>query len=117
MNYSLISFLSGKKWTERRKLLTPAFHFSILNTFFRPIVENCNGLIEKLKSVEDSEEIDIYPYINNCTLDIICGEFFISLQSFKYYEYDSQVSRQNVQPIDYTVFHMDTLRQFIPTNS
>ncbi|KAK7590720.1 hypothetical protein V9T40_002333 [Parthenolecanium corni] len=63
---------TGKKWAERRKVLTPAFHFSTLNSFFGTMVENCDIFLEKLEAKENCEEFDIYSYVNNCSLDIIC---------------------------------------------
>ncbi|KAK7590972.1 hypothetical protein V9T40_002585 [Parthenolecanium corni] len=63
---------SGSKWAQRRKMLTPSFYFSILQTFFDVFVENSQIFVEKLESEINSEEFNILPYIKNCTLDIIC---------------------------------------------
>lgn len=57
----------------RRKMLTPAFHFTILQTFFDIFVENSNVFVSKLKKEIESNGFDVFPYIKNCTLDIICG--------------------------------------------
>ncbi|KAK7590973.1 hypothetical protein V9T40_002586 [Parthenolecanium corni] len=53
-------------------MLTSAFHTSILNSFSDTINENCKILMEKLENELDSEEFNIYPYLTNCALDIIC---------------------------------------------
>ncbi|GIY72349.1 cytochrome P450 4C1 [Caerostris darwini] len=62
---------TGKKWRFRRKLLTPTFHFSILEDFFSVFYDQSNVLISKLQALEGSW-IDIRPLMTSCTLDIIC---------------------------------------------
>lgn len=64
---------TGKKWFQRRKILTPAFHFQILEKFVEIMDEQGNLLIEKLKKLDGKEE-NIYPLIKLYTLDVICGE-------------------------------------------
>lgn len=66
---------SGEKWHTRRKMLTPAFHFSILQDFCPVFSEQARILLEVLETKLDSEghaELDIFPYIGRCALDIIC---------------------------------------------
>nr|XP_054759900.1 cytochrome P450 4V2-like [Lytechinus pictus] len=64
---------SGKKWAYRRKLLTPTFHFSILQSFMEVFNEQSFILVKKLeKLATDSETINIFPLVTNCVLDIIC---------------------------------------------
>ncbi len=60
-------------------MLTPAFHFSILESFFNIIIENTDNFMKKLSKEENSEEFDVYSYVNNWTLDVICGEYAQSL--------------------------------------
>ncbi len=69
----------GQKWKSRRRLLTPAFHFKILDDFI-DVFNNqsrilCDLLEEQCQSDSKSSEVDIYPFLTRCTLDIICGEF------------------------------------------
>jgi hypothetical protein len=78
LNYHLTIynvFYPGAKWHSRRKLLTPAFHFSILEQFVPIFSEKTRILIEKLKNAACSspDGFDITPYITRCALDIICG--------------------------------------------
>ncbi|EFA09279.1 cytochrome P450 4c3 isoform X2 [Tribolium castaneum] len=62
----------GAKWKTHRRILTPAFHFQILEQFIE-VFEKCgNTLLEKLRNEVDKETCDIYPYVTMCTLDIIC---------------------------------------------
>ncbi|XP_015786017.1 cytochrome P450 4c3 [Tetranychus urticae] len=68
---------SKNKWKSRRKLLTPAFHFRILNDFLPIINENAEILINKLNQLTDNQSgqssvIDILDYVTLTTLDVIC---------------------------------------------
>lgn len=67
--------ISGDKWRRSRKILTPAFHFKILEQFVDTFDSASDVLVDKLKSQSGKSEIDVYPYITLCTLDIICGIF------------------------------------------
>ena len=67
---------NGIKWKPRRRLLTPAFHFQILNDFvevFNKQSRICCQLLEE-KCQNGPCTIDMYPYTTACTLDIICGK-------------------------------------------
>ncbi|XP_049937612.1 cytochrome P450 4C1-like [Schistocerca serialis cubense] len=63
---------TGAKWHSRRKMITPAFHFSILDNFTEVFAEKSEVLVDILKTKADGEIFDIYPYITRCALDIIC---------------------------------------------
>lgn len=64
-----------EQWRERRKLLNPAFHFSILNQFIDVILKNSRIFTKRLEEKEiNSDEFDIYPYVIDCTVDTIAGE-------------------------------------------
>ncbi len=63
-----------QKWRVRRKLLTPAFHFRILEDALE--VFNSQGHILADVLLEDSAKsanntLDIFNYVTRCTLDII----------------------------------------------
>ncbi|GIY30974.1 cytochrome P450 4c3 [Caerostris extrusa] len=61
------------KWRYRRKLLTPAFHFRILDEFIPVFNEQANIFATEISSaMEKAEWIDIAPIASLCTLDIIC---------------------------------------------
>ena len=53
-------------------MLTPAFHFRILEDFLDIMNNQCNIMCEKLSERADKSEFDIYPYITHSALDIIC---------------------------------------------
>lgn len=61
-----------KKWQFRRKILTPAFHFRILNDFLPIINQEATKLIMKLSEQEPNSIFDITKPIAMCTLDTIC---------------------------------------------
>ncbi|CAG7786278.1 unnamed protein product, partial [Allacma fusca] len=63
----------GDKWFHRRKLLTPAFHFKILEDFIDVFNEQTNVLVHILRDeFGDGKPFNIFPFITRCTLDIIC---------------------------------------------
>ncbi|KAG8196950.1 hypothetical protein JTE90_009009 [Oedothorax gibbosus] len=61
------------KWRSRRKLLTPAFHFRILDEFI-PLFNEHAKLFAKIlaNKMETNTYINIAPLTSLCTLDIIC---------------------------------------------
>lgn len=68
----------GPSWYSHRKILTPAFHFSILENFV-PVFEKqaliFNGQINK-KLEQGITDIDVTKMLSQLTLDVICGKFF-----------------------------------------
>ncbi|XP_022239479.1 cytochrome P450 4c3-like [Limulus polyphemus] len=62
----------GAKWKSRRKLLTPAFHFRILEDFIPVFDEQSKIMVSKMREKIDDEYMDIVPISTLCTLDIIC---------------------------------------------
>ncbi|KAK0401269.1 hypothetical protein QR680_015677 [Steinernema hermaphroditum] len=63
----LISY--DDKWRTRRKMLTPTFHFKMLDAYIHTFDEE-SQLLTKVANQE--KEIDVFPYIKRCALDIIC---------------------------------------------
>ncbi|XP_052818734.1 cytochrome P450 4C1-like [Mya arenaria] len=64
---------TGNKWKSRRKLLTPTFHFKILNDFVEVFNKHSGTLVTKLrKSADGITEINIADDMTLCALDIIC---------------------------------------------
>lgn len=61
---------------ENRKMLTPTFHFNILEVFFPIMCEQSNVLVKILREKVTAKEdiLDVVPLITNCALDIICGK-------------------------------------------
>ncbi|PNF27071.1 Cytochrome P450 4C1, partial [Cryptotermes secundus] len=63
---------TGEKWHAHRKMITPTFHFSILDSFVEVFSEKSEILVSKLQKEVGSQGFDVYPYITKCALDIIC---------------------------------------------
>ncbi|KAJ0182458.1 hypothetical protein K1T71_001827 [Dendrolimus kikuchii] len=61
----------GDLWQERRKILTPAFHFNILKQFSIIIEENTQRLVEALER-NVGKSVDILPILSEYTLNSIC---------------------------------------------
>jgi cytochrome P450 family 4 len=68
---------SGKKWHQRRKIITPAFHFKILEEFVDVMSKQGDIFVKKLKSY-DEKPIDIFPMVSLYALDVICGEYYLA---------------------------------------
>lgn len=65
----------GDRWHSHRKIITPTFHFSILDGFCDVFAEQSEVLVQKLsKHAGTGKAVDICPYVTKCALDIICGE-------------------------------------------
>ncbi|KAL9961256.1 hypothetical protein ACROYT_G030165 [Oculina patagonica] len=62
----------GSKWKTRRRLITPTFHFQILNNFIPVFEEQASILVRRLESRTDNGVFNIIPYVVRCALDIIC---------------------------------------------
>ncbi|XP_050306331.1 uncharacterized protein LOC126743337 [Anthonomus grandis grandis] len=72
LGYAIL-IANAQKWRTRRRIITPAFHFSILEQFLDIFNSNDDILIEKLRREAIGKKgVDIYSYITNCALDIIC---------------------------------------------
>ncbi|KRT82267.1 cytochrome P450, partial [Oryctes borbonicus] len=62
---------TGSKWHRHRKLLTPAFHFKILESFMDVFTEKSQMLVDILAKEANGKAFNVYPYITRCALDII----------------------------------------------
>lgn len=63
---------TGKKWFSRRKVITPAFHFKILDQFVEIFDKHSKMLVKNLESTKGP--IDIFQPVALCALDIISGK-------------------------------------------
>ncbi|XP_017784596.1 PREDICTED: cytochrome P450 4c3-like [Nicrophorus vespilloides] len=62
---------TGQKWFRSRKILTPAFHFQILEQFIETFHSKSNILLEKIEKM-NGNSFNIYPFVTSYTLDVIC---------------------------------------------
>ncbi|KAE8300361.1 Cytochrome P450 4V2 [Larimichthys crocea] len=63
---------TGPKWRQRRKMLTPTFHFSILTDFLEVMNEQTEILVEKLNKMAGKGPFNCFSDVTLCALDIIC---------------------------------------------
>lgn len=64
-----------RKWRARRKLLTPAFHFKLLDDFVPVMVEHSRAFANRLRTLSKKHQqapLDVVPLVSCCTLDVIC---------------------------------------------
>ncbi|EDS32954.1 cytochrome P450 4c3 [Culex quinquefasciatus] len=61
----------GKKWAQRRKVITPAFHFKILEEFLDIFNQRSEDFVGKLRDRVGKGDFNIYEDVTLCTLDII----------------------------------------------
>lgn len=61
----------GKKWQDRRKILTPTFHFNILKRFFEIMIEESKCMTHSLKDKKGKTIENLLSFISNHTMNII----------------------------------------------
>jgi cytochrome P450 family 4 len=62
---------TGEKWATRRKILTPAFHFGILQQFVSVFNEEAEKLVEELRKDCQKPYVNITPHVSQFTLKTI----------------------------------------------
>nr|XP_016939415.1 cytochrome P450 4d1 isoform X1 [Drosophila suzukii] len=65
----------GRKWHKRRKIITPAFHFKILDQFVEVFEKGSRDLLrnmERDRLKHGDAGFSLYDWINLCTMDTIC---------------------------------------------
>lgn len=64
----------GLNWQKKRKMITPAFHFKILEQFVPMFNSAADILVQKLSTNINKCAFDVCPYLKSFTLDVICGK-------------------------------------------
>ncbi|XP_077512096.1 cytochrome P450 4C1-like [Amblyomma americanum] len=62
----------GERWRSHRKLLTPAFHFRVLENFLPVINEQGDRLIDDLRRLANGDYVNLFPTLSKCALATIC---------------------------------------------
>ncbi|GMS82735.1 hypothetical protein PENTCL1PPCAC_4910, partial [Pristionchus entomophagus] len=62
---------TGAKWRSRRKMLTPTFHFTMLDGYVTTMNRQAKICVDILED-QVGQKLDIYPVVKMCALDIIC---------------------------------------------
>ncbi|XP_050453657.1 cytochrome P450 4C1-like [Cataglyphis hispanica] len=92
----------GAKWYARRKILTPAFHYNIMNQFADILIKEGNSMTKSLKDVGEIVVKDLIPFVSEHTLNAVCETTMgISLQK----EDESQQYRNAVHDIIELIFY------------
>ncbi|XP_046802463.1 cytochrome P450 4d1-like [Lucilia cuprina] len=67
----------GQKWHKRRKAITPAFHFKSLDDFIEIFERESRVFLANMDREwrrQSVNGVDLYEWVNLCTLDTICGK-------------------------------------------
>ncbi|XP_058455237.1 cytochrome P450 4C1-like [Malaya genurostris] len=117
---------SGEKWFQRRKIITPTFHFKILEQFVTVFNKESDIMVDNLKKHVGGKEFDIYDYVTLMALDSICETSMgtsVNAQKDPNNKYVRNVKRMSVLillrivsilagfPTLYTLFHPNAYEQ------
>ncbi|XP_053692189.1 cytochrome P450 4C1-like [Sabethes cyaneus] len=117
---------SGEKWFQRRKIITPTFHFKILEQFVTVFNKETDIMVRNLKKHVGGKEFDIYDYVTLMALDSICETSMgttVNAQMDPCNKYVQNVKRMSVLillrvvsvlagfPTLYTLFHPNAYEQ------
>lgn len=64
---------TGQKWFSRRKVITPTFHFKILEQFVEVFDKHSETFVKNLAKF-NGQAVDVFPLVTLCALDNICGK-------------------------------------------
>ncbi|CAL9016818.1 unnamed protein product [Prunus brigantina] len=71
--------IEGEQWAKHRKIINPAFHLEKLKGMVPIFYQSCSEMINKWESLvskESSCELDVWPYLENFTSDVISRAAF-----------------------------------------
>jgi cytochrome P450 len=71
-------FSTNQKWFTRRRIITPTFHFKILEQFFEVFVEQNQLLMDRIQEKADGRIFDIFPLVTASVMNTIIGKAFES---------------------------------------
>lgn len=77
-----VIYVLGAKWYSRRKILTPTFHFNILQQFVEILIEEGENMTKSLKNIGGTVVKDLVSFASEHTLNAICGILFITIYNF-----------------------------------
>nr|QFS19030.1 cytochrome P450 72A64v2 [Medicago truncatula] len=69
----------GEKWATHRKIVNPAFHIEKLKGMLPAFSHSCNEMISKWNGLLSSDgtcEVDVWPFLQNLTCDVISRTAF-----------------------------------------
>ncbi|XP_063283845.1 cytochrome P450 4B1-like [Pelobates fuscus] len=64
--------LSGQKWFQHRRLITPGFHYDVLKPYVKIMSDCANVMLDKWeKLVPEKKSVELFHYVSLMTLDTI----------------------------------------------
>ncbi|XP_024893144.1 cytochrome P450 4C1-like isoform X1 [Temnothorax curvispinosus] len=72
-----VIYVSGAKWHSRQKILTPTFHFNILQHFIQILIEEGENMTKSLKNAGGTVVKDLVPFFSEHTLNAICETYLV----------------------------------------
>ncbi|XP_057367472.1 cytochrome P450 4c3-like [Daphnia carinata] len=69
-----LALITGDRWKNRRRMLTPAFHIQHVNNFVNIFNEKSVDTARQMERVLNvlDDELDVFPIMTQCALDILC---------------------------------------------
>lgn len=61
----------GDYWRRHRKIIRPAFYAAILDSYMDIFIKHAENVVDVLDKHVGDDCVDIFPYLNQCALDII----------------------------------------------
>uniref|UniRef100_A0A1L8E4P9 Putative cytochrome n=1 Tax=Nyssomyia neivai TaxID=330878 RepID=A0A1L8E4P9_9DIPT len=94
---------NGKKWQQRRRILTPTFHFNILKEFLAVFHEECEKFTDLLMvETTKSDGTNLPPLTSHVTLNTVCETAMgVKLDSYS----GSKEYRSSIQAIGELLLH------------
>ncbi|XP_061385991.1 cytochrome P450 4d2-like [Musca vetustissima] len=96
----LLTTSNQPKWRSRRRAITPAFHFQILDNFIHVFDQQASVCVKKISHHAQKYAFDIEHYIGLATLDVICETAMgvkINAQTHEHCEYvRNLIEMQNI---------------------
>lgn len=65
-------FSTNQKWFSRRRIITPTFHFKILEQFFEVFIKHNQVLLDKIGQKANGKIFDIFPLVTASVMNALC---------------------------------------------
>ncbi|CAA9995310.1 unnamed protein product [Nesidiocoris tenuis] len=105
---------TGNKWHVRRKLLTPTFHFRILEDKAPTMITSARRFVDKLLG-EGGKPFDPFDKVSRCTLDVVCEAAMgvkLNAQNNQSSHYVATIKRVS-KAVIYRILNMQFLSQWL----